>query len=136
MPEDAQQPADEAPYLRLLSIKRFRGIEDLTWLRTLADRLVIQDKSLAAILTATDDVRRLIVGAACGSLPADPDAPNDQKKEWKKHGQRWFKSTAGGAELAEKMFALGLWPKLSPQLLPFVNAVRTAVGLAAVQTVN
>ncbi len=42
----------------------------------------------------------------------------------------------GGAELAEKMFALGLWPNLSPQLLPFVNAVRTAVGLAAVQTVN
>jgi putative ATP-dependent endonuclease of OLD family len=32
MPEDAQQPADEAPYIRLLNIKRFRGIEDLTWL--------------------------------------------------------------------------------------------------------
>lgn len=105
-------------------------------LRTLADRLGIQDKSLAAILAKADDVRQLIVGAACGSPPADPDAPNDQKKEWKKHGQRWFKSTAGGAELAEKMFALGLWPNLSPQLLPFVNAVRTAVGLAAVQTVN
>jgi putative ATP-dependent endonuclease of OLD family len=105
-------------------------------LRTLADRLSMQDKSLAAILAATDDVRQLIVGAACGSPPADPDAPNDQKKEWKKHGQRWFKSTAGGAELAEKMFAFGLWPNLSPQLLTFVNAVRTAVGLAAVQTVN
>ena len=32
MPENAQLPADEAPYIRLLSIKRFRGIEDLTWL--------------------------------------------------------------------------------------------------------
>ncbi|ANK13899.1 ATP-dependent nuclease [Erythrobacter neustonensis] len=105
-------------------------------LRTLADRLGIQDKSLAAVLAATDDIRQLIVEAACGSPPPDPDAPNDQKKEWKKHGQRWFKSSAGGAELAEKMFALGLWPNLSPQLLPFVNAVRTKVGLAAVPTVN
>ena len=105
-------------------------------LRTLADRLGIQDKSLAAVLAATDDIRQLIVEAACGSPPTDPDAPNDQKKEWKKHGQRWFKSSAGGTELAEKMFALGLWPNLSPQLLPFVNAVRNKVGLAAVQTVN
>ncbi len=103
-------------------------------LRTLADRAGSQDKSLAAIQAATDNIRQLMIEAACGNTP--PEAAENIKKAWKKHGQRWFKSTAGGVELAEKMFALGLWPQVQPQLLPFVNAVRDAVGLPAVQTVD
>jgi putative ATP-dependent endonuclease of OLD family len=105
-------------------------------LRTMADRLGIKDKSLAAIRAATDDTRKLMVEAACGSAPVDPNASQEQKKAWKKHGQRWFKSTAGGVELAEKMFALGLWPHVQDRLLPFVNAVRSAVGLRSLQTMN
>lgn len=105
-------------------------------MRTLADRLGIQDKSFAAILAATDNIRQLMIDAACGAAPTQTDAPDDQKKAWKKHGQRWFKSTAGGNELAEKVFAFGLWTHLAPQLLPFVNGVRAAVGLEAVQAVN
>lgn len=105
-------------------------------LRTMADRLNLADKSFAAILDAADDIRQLMVEAACGSAPTDPDAPDDQKKAWKKHGQSWFKSSAGGVELAEKVFALELWPHVQPQLLPFVNAIRTAVGLQAAQTVD
>lgn len=102
-------------------------------LRTLADRLNLEDKSLAAILAATDDIRALMIAAACGTAPADPNATEVQRKAWKKHGQRWFKSVAGGVELADKLFALGLWPHVAPQLLPFVNAVRGAVGLEAEQ---
>ena len=105
-------------------------------LRTLADRLAIESKSLAAIKAATADMRQLMIEAACGNASADPNAPQEQKKAWKKHGQRWFKSTTGGVELAEKMFALGLWPHVQGQLLPFVNAVRSAVGLSTVQTVE
>jgi putative ATP-dependent endonuclease of OLD family len=104
-------------------------------LRTLADRLKLKDKSLGAILAATDDIRALMIAAACGTAPADPNAPEAQKKAWKKHGQRWFKSVAGGTELADKLFALGLWPHVAPQLLPFVNAIRAAVGLEAEQAV-
>ncbi len=103
-------------------------------LRTLADRAGSQDKSLTAIQAATDNIRQLMIEAACGNAP--PEAAENIKKAWKKHGQRWFKSTAGGVELAEKVFALGLWPQVQPQLLPFVNAVRDAVGLPAVQTVD
>ncbi|NLH79601.1 MAG: AAA family ATPase [Phyllobacteriaceae bacterium] len=105
-------------------------------LRTLADRLNLEDKSFAAILAANDDIRGLMVAAACGTAPADPTAPEAQKKAWKRHGQRWFKSVAGGAELADKLFVLGLWPHVAPQLLPFVNAVRRAVGLGPVQAIN
>ncbi|MGI4878287.1 MAG: hypothetical protein ACRYG4_12475 [Janthinobacterium lividum] len=104
-------------------------------LRTLADRLNLEDKSLAAIRAATEDVRTLIIGAACGTAPTDPNASEAQKKAWRKHGQRWFKSVAGGIELADKLFALGLWPHVAPQLLPFVNTVRQAVGLEAAQAV-
>lgn len=103
-------------------------------LRTLADRTGSADKSLAAIQAATDNIRQIMIEAACGNAPVD--SADNIKKAWKKHGQRWFKSTAGGIELANKMFELGLWPKLQDQLLPFVNAVRDAVGLPAVQTVD
>lgn len=105
-------------------------------LRTMADRIGIEDKTLPAILEATDNVHALMIAAACGTSPADPNAPEAQKKAWKKHGQRWFKSIEGGTELADKLFALGLWPHVAPQLLPFVNAVRGAVGLGAAQEVN
>lgn len=105
-------------------------------LRTLADRLHLDDKSLEAILAGTDDIRALMVAAACGAGPTDPTAAESQKKAWKKHGQRWFKSVAGGNELADKLFALGLWQHVSPQLLPFVNAVRGAVGLKPVDLVG
>ncbi len=105
-------------------------------LRTMADRLGLADKSFAAIFAATDDIRQLMIEAACGNPPADPEASDAQKKAWKKHGQRWFKSVAGGTELADKMLALGLWPHVAPQLLPFVNSIRGSVGLEAVQAIG
>src|SRR4051794_7052123 len=41
-------------------------------LRTMADRLAIEDKSLAAIRAAIGDIRKLVVEAACGNAPTVP----------------------------------------------------------------
>ncbi|NLS07868.1 AAA family ATPase [Rhizobium sp. P32RR-XVIII] len=98
-------------------------------LRTLAERLGIDRKDEAAILQACGSLkalRTLIIAAATGDKSG---APNEQVgKEWSRHSQRWFKSITGGGELCEKMITLGLWRKIEPALLPFVNAIRTAVG--------
>ncbi|MCU7917996.1 MAG: ATP-binding protein [Candidatus Thiodiazotropha sp. (ex Epidulcina cf. delphinae)] len=93
---------------------------------TLADRLGIADRSFDAIKTEAADLRALIIAAATGSN--EGAAENGVAKTWKKHGRRWFKSVAGGKELATLMFALGAWPSLRPQILPFLNAVRNALG--------
>lgn len=104
-------------------------------LRTLFDRVEVEEKTFAAIQAASD-IRQLMIEAAKGTAPGDPEAPAELKKTWRKHGQRWFKSYAGGVELCEKMFAFGLWPHVQGELLPFVNGVRTAVGLQTAATVD
>jgi putative ATP-dependent endonuclease of OLD family len=97
-------------------------------LRTLADRLDLVPKDFAEIQAKVgDQLRELIIGAATGSVPPGKEA---QAKEYKKHCQRWFKTVEGGRELLTKVFAFGLWPRLKDELLPFVNAVCKAVGLA------
>ncbi|WP_233639047.1 ATP-dependent nuclease [Achromobacter xylosoxidans] len=106
-------------------------------LRTLAERLGLQDKSVetidAALKASGKTWRTLIIAAASGSKDG---APAGQEKAWKKHSQQWFKSTVGGQELAQKMVALGAWKKIEPQLLPLINAVLTAVGHKALQELD
>jgi putative ATP-dependent endonuclease of the OLD family len=104
-------------------------------LRTMADRLDLPDTSVGALRAKAPNFRQLIIDAATGASHPDPDADKDTKKAWKKHGQRWFKTKDGGRELAEKMFAFGVWPKVSGELLPFVNAVRQQIALAEIETV-
>jgi putative ATP-dependent endonuclease of the OLD family len=104
-------------------------------LRTLADRLGIPDKNLAAIREHTGDLAQLIIDAAVGTFPKGREETYDgEKKAFRKHAQCWFKSAVGGSELAAKMFQFGLWPYLEEQLLPFLNAVRGAVGLSPLNT--
>lgn len=99
-------------------------------LRTLADRLNIEERTLPAIEAAAGEtgmtLRALIIAAATGETAS---APEGREKEWKSHGRLWFKSDAGGAELAQKLFGLGAWPSLAPALLPLVNATLEAAGL-------
>jgi len=103
-------------------------------LRTLADRLGIQQKDLATIKAkAGSGLKALILAAASGSVPDDKAA---EKKQYQSHGQTWFKSVEGGRELAEKIFSLGIWPTLKPQLMPFCNAVRKAVDLDEIPDLN
>jgi hypothetical protein len=78
-------------------------------------------------------LKAVILEAALGMVPAGKEA---DKKQYESDAQTWFKTLAGGRELAAKMFSLGLWPTLRPQLLPFCNAVRNAVGLLDVEDVH
>ena len=97
---------------------------------TMATRLGIEDRSLDAIRSASKDLRALVIAAATGSREDAPDEAT--KKQWGRHGQRWFKSVSGGRELASKMFALGVWPSVRPDLMTFLNAVRDALGEGAI----
>lgn len=100
-------------------------------LRTLADRLGSQEKDFEAIKTkAGAGLKALIVAAASGTVPADKTS---EKKQYKAHAQTWFKTEVGGRELAGKIFSLGAWLILKPQLLPFCKAVRKAVDLPEIQ---
>ncbi len=125
----------EANLLALL--KDAEGELDGYRLRTLAERLGLQDKSMQAIdaaLKASGKTwRALIIAAASGSKDG---APTGQEKAWKKHSQQWFKSTVGGQELAQKMVTLGAWEKIQPQLLPLINAVLAAVGHQALSELD
>ncbi|MNY39720.1 hypothetical protein D3C86_1744220 [compost metagenome] len=118
-------------------LKGAEGELDGYRLRTLAERLGLQNKSTEAIdaaLTASGKTwRALIIAAASGSKEG---APEGQEKAWKKHSQQWFKSTVGGQELAQKMVALGAWAGIQPQLLPLINAVLEAVGRESLEKLD
>lgn len=104
-----------------------RGEKTGMRLRTLADRLAIGEKDFASIkMKAGSGLKALIIEAALGTVPAGREA---EKNQYKSHAGTWFKSVDGGRELAGKVFSLGLWPGLKPQLLPFCNAIRKAVDL-------
>lgn len=102
-------------------------------LRTLAVRLGLQEKDFATIRAKAPDIRRLVIEAASGTIPESAsDLPKDDKRAWKSHGQKWFKSFEGGQELEEKVHSLGVWTILEPALSPFLDAVREFVSGAGV----
>lgn len=98
-------------------------------LRTLADRLALEDKRLETIQHALRDrglsLRDLVIEAATG---CSDGAPEGDEKSWRKHGQRWFKSERGGCELAISMARLGAWPEIQPIILPLINAILESAG--------
>ncbi|AHF89862.1 ATP-dependent OLD family endonuclease [Opitutaceae bacterium TAV5] len=104
-------------------------------LRTLADRLGLEDKSFAVISAkAGVDLRRVMVEACCGTVPDDKKgAEKSVKRSYQAHAQSWFKSRRGGYELADKVMVMKLWPQLKPVILPFLNAIRTSSGLSAIE---
>lgn len=123
------------PFDRLEDFIRDPDGESGPRLRTLADRLEIQDKQFSDIKSTAPDLRSLIVEAATGVVPKDKEsADKSEKKAMKKHSAVWFKSVEGGQELATKAFEFNLWPQLEPQLLPFLNAIRQAVKLPSIDT--
>ena len=103
-------------------------------LRTLQERLNAGAKDFASIKAAAGQgLKSLIIAAATGRVPDDKKSEEKAvRKRYEGHAVKWFKSEEGGRELAEKVFRLGVWPKLESQTLPFLNAVRAAVGLAKV----
>ncbi len=78
------------------------------------------DSICAALEDADKSLKQLVIEAASGN---SDHAPEGDKKAWKSHSSSWFKSEAGGAELARKMLALGGWNNLSARLLPLIAAI-------------
>jgi putative ATP-dependent endonuclease of the OLD family len=106
-------------------------------LRTLADRRGLQDKTFTAIKQhAGAELRDLILTAALGTVPSDKTLEKSERKTYHAHSQTWFKTVAGGRELEAKVFALSVWPTFRPLLLPFCNAVRTALQLPEIQDLS
>lgn len=102
--------------------------------RTLTLRLGAEARTFAELAAAAGDkLRPTMIEAALGTVPPGRE---EDKGTYKAHGGTWFKSLAGGRELAGKVFDLGLWPKLRPQLLPFCNGVRTALGLSNIEDLS
>lgn len=102
-------------------------------LRTLADRLNINEKTFDAVASAAGEgLLALIVEAAIGHVPESLKGNKGKANEFKAHAKVWFKSLEGGKELADKMFELGAWTVAKPKLLPFANAIRTCINLPSV----
>ena len=114
------------------------GIRTGMRLRSLADRLEIEQADIECIKAAAGDrFTQLIVDAAIGRVPEKfATADDNKKKQFKGYASVWFKSLEGGRELADKIFRLGAWPKLQPGVLPFLNAVRQAIGLPVTADLN
>lgn len=125
------------PEHKLQDLLKIGGKLDGDRLRTLAERLGIQDKTPEAIEQALKDTgkswREAIIEAATGNTAG---APEGFEKSWKSHARQWFKSEAGGRELALKMAELGAWDTLQPKVLPLIRAILQAAGRPVISTLN
>lgn len=93
-------------------------------LRSLAERLDLESKDWAAIRAAAGgNLRQVIIDAALGVVP---DGKEDRAKEFKSDAANWFKSVAGGRELAAKLHMLGLGDAFFPRLRPFLISILQA----------
>ncbi len=110
------------------------GIRTGTRLRSLAKRLAIDSTDIEKIkATAGDNLAQIIIHAATGRVPEKyVNADRSIKNDFKGDANSWFKSVEGGRELAEKVFSLGAWPKLQPEVLKFLNAVCQTIGLPSI----
>ncbi|HBS25545.1 MAG TPA: OLD family endonuclease [Gammaproteobacteria bacterium] len=104
---------------RLQHLKVRSGAEKRT-LESISAALVDKDKTL----------KQLVIEAASGNTD---DAPEGNKKDWKKQSSSWFKSEAGGVELAQKAIALSAWDDLSASLLPLITAILKSVELTPIE---
>lgn len=106
-------------------------------LRHLQERSGAPERSLesieAKLTTIEKSLKELVIEAASG---ANGSAPESEKKAWKSHSAKWFKSELGGRELAEKAISLGAWDGLSPRLLPFLTAILASVDLTISENIR
>lgn len=103
-------------------------------LRSLTKRLEIDSTEFEKIKAAAgDNLVQLIIDAATGKVPEKhANADKSIKNDFKGDANSWFKSVDGGRELAEKVFSLGAWPKLQPEVMKFLNAIRQTIDLPAI----
>lgn len=107
-------------------------------LRTVAERVSIEDKGFDALLEAVgadrNELKKFIVEAATGDKSGieEPDEAKKKalKKAWGAHGKSWFKRAdgSGGRELLSLLQETGTWTEIEPTLRPFFNTVLQLVG--------
>ncbi|MEY9363874.1 putative ATP-dependent endonuclease of OLD family [Bradyrhizobium yuanmingense] len=111
-------------------IKDPAGVKTGKRLRSLQERMGTDGKEFAILREkAGDNLRQFIIEAATGKVP---EGKESERKHFQSHSQDWFKSFAGGQELAGKVFMMELWPQIKDQIVPFANAVRGAVMLSEI----
>lgn len=107
-----------------------------TRLQHLKVRSGAEERTLDSINAALDGsgktLKQLVIEAASGK---SDDAPDGEKKAWKSHSSSWFKSEAGGAELAQKAISLGGWDDLSARLRPLITAILASVGVTVTENI-
>lgn len=96
--------------------------------RSLIDRLGLNpDATLEQIqLAAGDGLQQVVVEAALGTVP-DGIEGDEQRGMYRGHAQQWFKSRAGGRELAIKVHDTGLWPELEPAFRGLLTVLRQEI---------
>jgi putative ATP-dependent endonuclease of OLD family len=107
------------------------GLKTGSRLRTLADRLGIEGstKDFPTIQQKAGPKLKAVITAAAIGETLEVENDPAKKKEYKAHGQVWFKSINGGRELFDKAINFGTWPLLKARLMGFCNAVRKAIKL-------
>ncbi len=107
-------------------------------LRSVADRLAINEKEFNALLRAVNDdreaLRTEIIKAATGNTDdineSIPEKRKSIAKEWKKHSRNWFKKEdgSGGRELLSHIIENNKWKDIEPLLRPFFNSVLALIS--------
>ncbi len=105
------------------------GYDTKNRLNTLVERLKAKRADLVfskhdfetVAAAAGGELRSMMIAAACG---LSDGAPTGAEKTWKKHAKCWFKSEPGGEELAVKMYGLGAWSQIQPNLAAFLGALK------------
>jgi putative ATP-dependent endonuclease of the OLD family len=111
-------------------------------LRTIAERLGIDDKSFEAISIEleqrSESLLNLIIAASTGSCADLSETDKSTRKSWKKHARNWFKKGdgSGGRELLEHLYTSNKWDDLEPVLRPFFNAVLMLSGKSEIQKID
>ena len=133
-------PAD---YLEQLFLDA-EGLPNGNRLRTVADRIGVQDKTIENILNSLGNDRELLraqmIKAATGDTTdiVGGDEKKSQRKEWKNHAKSWFKISdgSGGRELVVHLQQSGSWAVLEPQLRPFFNEPLQLIGSQPVEQIT
>jgi putative ATP-dependent endonuclease of OLD family len=103
-------------------------------LRSLADRIGIKETDFESIQkAAAGRLTQFIVDAACGKTDNLAGINPEAQRRLQGYKNIWFKSRRGGQELAEKVIALGAWPKLRPVIIRFFNAVRQQLNMEKIE---
>jgi putative ATP-dependent endonuclease of OLD family len=103
---------------------------------TLQRRIGASADSQVIANMSRQDLRARIIDAAKGTIPDEmANLPKELRNQFRGDSKIWFKSFAGGKELAEKAVNLGAWPAIKPQIMSFINSVRAELNLNPIEEI-